>query len=216
MVGTASRRVLFHPDPERLEDALAAEIRTVKAEAGPWARVLVTVPTQRQVRRLRERLAERERAILGVEILQYQALAYRLLESSTAAPSILSEAVLERLIDRLLSQHPQLALTAYAHERPGVLAELRARLLELREAGVHSKDLVTPRTHSTPQTSLFFELEGNEPQDGILRELSVILDAFDRELLTLESRGWTDRPGLARRAANTCALEFEAVVAYGA
>src|SRR6185436_4073330 len=102
MVGATSRRVLFHPDPERLEEALALGIRQVKAEAGPWSRVLVTVPTQRQALRLRERLAEREGALVGVEILQYQALAYRLLESTQSGPSILSDAVLERLIDRLL------------------------------------------------------------------------------------------------------------------
>ena len=71
MPETSPRRVLFHPDPERLEEELAARIQSVKSEAGPWARVLVTVPTQRQVRRLRVRLAERDRAVLGVEIFKY-------------------------------------------------------------------------------------------------------------------------------------------------
>jgi len=216
MPGTSSRRVFFHPDPERLENELAARIKGVKAEAGAWARVLVIVPTQRQVRRLRERLAERERALLGVEILQYQALAYRLLDSSESAPSILSEPVLERLIERILARHPHSAFTAYARERRGVLAELRARLEELREAGIRPIELVAEPVRRSAQTSLFSDLDLAEPPDSLLRELSVILDEFDRTLDALASRGWTDRPGLADRAASASRLEFEAVFAYGA
>ena len=213
----SSRRVLFHPDPLRLEEELASMIREVKAEAGPWARVLVTAPSQRQVRRLRERLAEGEGALLGVEILQYQALAYRLLETSATAPSILSEAVLERLIASLLGRHPQFALFDYARARPGVLAELRTRLEELREAGVRPGDFVSPRPSSrSPQTSLFSELEETPEHAGVLRELSILLGEYDASLLDLEGRGWTDRPGLARRAADACTAAFEAVFAYGA
>src|SRR5262245_62117200 len=212
----ASPRVLFHPDPERLEDELAIGIRDVKREGGPWARVLVTVPTQRLALRLRERLAERERALLGVEILQYQALAYRLLESSASAPSILSEPVLGHLIDRLLAQHPHFALTAYARERPGVLAELRVRLEELREAGVVAADFIAPRSRRTAQTLLFTELDTDLDLDRGLRELSVLLAEYGAVLETLETQGWTDRPGLARRAARSSLLEFEAVFAYGA
>jgi RecB family exonuclease len=216
MPEAATRRVLFHPDPLRLEEELASAIRTVKVEAGPWARVLVTVPTQRQALRLRERLAERERALLGVEILQYQALAYRLLESSAAAPSILSETVLERLIDRLLSRHPQFALTAYAHERPGVLAELRTRLEELREAGVSAMDFATSPSPRSAQTLLFADIAPAGDKDRGLSELSMLLAEFDDALDSLEALGWTDRPGLARRAARNTTNVFEAVFAYGA
>jgi ATP-dependent helicase/nuclease subunit B len=216
MPGAPTRRVLFHPDPERLETELAAHIRAVKTESGPWARVLVTVPTQRQAERLRERLAGQERALLGVEVLQYQALAYRLLESSATAPSIISEPVLERLIESLLSQHPQFALAAYARERPGVLAELRARLEELREAGIAPADFASSRHPASVQTLLFSDLDPAENKDRGSYELSVLLNAYELALDALESRGWTDRPGLARRAARNTAHEFEAVFAYGA
>jgi len=209
------RRILFHPDPERLEEELALAIRGIKSEAGPWARVLVAVPTQRLVRRLRERLAAREQALIGVEILQYQALAYRLMESSESAPpSLLGERALDRLLAHVLEHHPNFSLAAYARARPGALSELRARLEELREAGVGAGDIVSGAPSLSEQTLLF--AEAGSDTDPLARELSLLLDAFDRALETLEARGWTDRPGLARRAARSSLFEFEAVFAYGA
>jgi RecB family exonuclease len=220
MPGPPARQVLFHPDPLRLEEELAARMRAVKTATTPWARILVTVPTQRQVFRLRERLAMREGAWLGVEILHYQALAYRLVESSgVAAPSLLARPVLERILDRILSRRPELLLAQYAHQRPGVLSALLARVEELREAGILAADLETapaPQPKSgTRQTSLFGE-SADAPPEASVRELAIVLDDFARAMEALEQHGWTDRPGLARRAAATGSLEFEAAFAYGA
>ncbi len=128
-------------NPLRLEEELVARLRELK-NASPWAPALIVAPSRRQVLRLRERLPRELGALLGVEILNYQALAYRLLEGSgEPVPDLLSRVVLERLLERGLAAHPELTLSRYAAERPGVVSELVARVEELREAGIAPGDL---------------------------------------------------------------------------
>jgi RecB family exonuclease/inactivated superfamily I helicase len=207
MVAKPAARVLFHPDPLRLEEELVAHLREMKT-ASPWASALVLAPSQRQVLRLRERLPRELGALLGVEILNYQALAYRLLEASgEPVPELLSRAVLERLLERVLAAHPDLALALYATERPGVVSELVARVEELREAGIAPGD---------PEAGIAPGDPGATAPDASARELAVVFAGMEDALASLELEGWTDRAGLARRAAACARPTHDAVFAYGA
>src|SRR5258706_10015971 len=91
--------------------------------------------------------------------------------SGVAAPSLLSRPVLERLLDQILSRRPKLLLAAYAHQRPGVLSALLARVEELREAGIVAADMaaapVPGKRSGTRQTSLFEVPDPTAlPEDG--------------------------------------------------
>jgi RecB family exonuclease len=200
---SAGRRVeiLLHPDPLRLETELAERVRDAKARSAPWARVLVLAPTRRLVARLRASLAESAGALVGVDVLHYQALA-RDLASREGAFRLASRRLAEALVERALAAHPKLPLAAHASGRPAAVAELGERFTELREAGIEPAGLGASAEVSTAARDLSL----------LYREYVSLLAALERE------PAWTDRAGLTRRAAIAAAAlpPYQGIIAYGA
>ncbi len=196
-------RVLVHPDVLRLERELVDRIRALRAgPGGAFAPVLVLTASRRQMERTREVLAGAFPALLGVEVLTHQALAYRLAEADPArpAPALAPRALWDAVVEDLLAG-PETApgLSAYVDAHPGALHPVAGLLRELREAGVDAAGLRAAGP------------EGAEP--------AALLERFDAAVAALErDAGLTDRAGLARRAREAAAglPPYRAVFQIGA
>ncbi len=132
------RTVEGHPDFARLEERLAERIGEAKAAspAGPFAPILIVVPTARFRSYLHAWLGRRFGALLNVEILEHSSAAR---EAAAAAgadlPRTLPRRVLEALLESCLDRaSPRLA--AYVRDCPGAIASLSGTMRELRESGV--------------------------------------------------------------------------------
>ncbi len=216
MIPGAAFEVWAHPDMLRLERELCARLRrlrTTPAEA--FDPVLVLVPSRRQMLRVREMLAREMGALLGVDVLTHQALAYRLVEAhpESSAPALASRALRETLVDALLESPGEPggprkdpregSLRAYVAEHPAALGPLTALLGELREAGVTGEELAEASQRRAP--------------DDLAALLRRYEEALDR--LAAAPQGWTDRAGLARLAAAAAGAalpRYRAVIQYGA
>ena len=204
MIRRPPLQVLMDPDFLVLEEELGRRIRELRDTTSPFTRILVVAPTQLLVLRLREAIAEREKAVLGVEILNFQALTYRILSGSGGpVPALASTPLLESVVREAQNSLPQDDLTEYARRRPAVVSALNRLMGELREAGVTPGDLL--------QDSL----------DPMAAQLSRLLNQYEAILERWSgTRGkvWTDRAGLTRRAIQTVSTmtAFEAVFVYGA
>ncbi len=211
MTARSAFEVWAHPDVMRLERELAARVRALRASpADAFDPVLVLVPSRRQMLRTREMLAREAGALLGVEVLTHQALAYRLVEADPErpAPALASRALRETLVESLLESRTESAkegtLAGYVGEHPTAFGPLTGVLRELREAGVTAEDL---------------ERAG----DGrYTAELASLLREYEEALARLAAApaGWTDRAGLARLAARAAlggrVPTYRAVLQYGA
>lgn len=203
MTGSAPPKVLVHPSFLRLEEELASRILALTGSGAAQHPILVAAPSDRMVRRIRESLADRLGAVIGVECLHYQALAYRVLGGGSRGRmlSTASAPLLETLVETLLAREPDSPLTRYGRSRPGAVRALTRLLSELREAGLGSNAL-----DSGPPaiTSL---LRAYDDAMGSLAEPGAPGDA-----------GWGDRSEIFRRAAEHAGElpPFRAVFAYGA
>jgi hypothetical protein len=207
MMARPAIEVWAHPDVMRLERELAARVRALRASpAETFDPVLVLVPSRRQMLRVRETLAREAGALLGVEVLTHQALAYSLVEADPErpAPALASRALRETLVESLLKSHTGGALAGYVAEHPTALSPLTGVLRELREAGVTAEDL------------------GRAGDGRYTAELASLLRDYENALARLAAApaGWTDRAGLARLAAGAASggrvPEYRAVIQYGA
>jgi RecB family exonuclease len=190
--------VCLHPDFLRMEQELADRIRSLRAGSMDTVPILVLAPSTRQVQRLRRSLAGTLGAVLGVECLHYQALAYRILGSGTGpVPAVASNVLLETRVRRILETEPDLPLARYGRDRPAATRALLRLFTELREAGLGPEDL-----EGTP---------------GVDAQVPQLLRRYEDALAALEGAGWTDRAGLARRARDAAPRQkpFRAVFAYG-
>ncbi len=176
-------RVLAHPDPFVLEDALLKGIAAAQAD-DPLARVLVVVPTVRLARHITRRLGERKGACLAVEILNHRALAYRILDSGPGPrPRIVSNAVLRALVDRVVSSPTPSPWSRFLAERPGARRALHETLLDLREAGISSEEAVSL-------------LRGDERE----RALAAVYAGYVRGIESAAPAGLVDEAGLVAAA----------------
>ncbi len=188
MTARSAIEVWAHPDVMRLERELTARVRALRASpAEAFDPILVLVPSRRQMLRVRETLAGDAGALLGVEVLTHQALAYRLMEADPErpAPALASRALRETLVESLLESRSGGALAGYVGEHPTALGPLTGVLGELREAGVTAEDL-------------------SRAGDGrYAAELASLLGGYEDALARMAAApaGWTDRAGLARLAA---------------
>ena len=204
MIRRLPLQVLMDPDFLVLEEELGRRIRELRDATSPFTRILVVAPTQLLVLRLREAIAEREKAVLGVEILNFQALTYHILSGSGGPiPALASTPLLESVVREAQNSLSQDDLTEYARRRPAVVSALNRLMGELREAGVTPGDLL--------QDSL----------DPMAAQLSRLLNQYEAILERWSgTRGkvWTDRAGLTGRAIQSVSTmtAFEAVFVYGA
>lgn len=182
MVPAASSRIVMHPDPLRLEAELARRVREAAADR-PLARILVVAPSRRQVFRLRRSLARNLGGAAGVDVLNYQALAFRILDGSPEPPPRVATGPLLSVLTRhLLKSIPDGELANYAALRPGAVAALARLMEELGEGGVRPEDL--------------------RAADGGTRT-AALADLFAAYRSTVDPEapgGWTDRPGFIRLA----------------
>jgi ATP-dependent helicase/nuclease subunit B len=198
-------RVLVHPDPLRLERELVEGVRGFRTgAAGAFDPILVLAASRRQVERARRTLAAELGALLAVEVLTHQALAYRLIESDPEAPrlALAPRSLLDVLVEGALAANPGSSLARYAADHPTAVRGIGSILRELREAGVTPADLRVPGD-DTPRAA----------------ELGELLAAYERAVGDLETgAGFTDRAGLARRAVAAAARRapYRAVFQIGA
>jgi len=200
MEPAAASRIVMHPDPLRLETELARRVHEA-ATGRPLARILVVAPSGRQVLRLRESLARDLGGAAGVDVLNYQGLAFRILDAGAEPlPRIASGPLLSALTRHLLDSIPDGDLRNYASLRPAAVTALARLLGELGEAGVRPADL--------------------RAADGSPRIAPVadLLEAYRNAVREDAPGGWTDRGGFIRLAIRRAAAfpPVRAVFAVGA
>jgi inactivated superfamily I helicase/RecB family exonuclease len=207
MTARSAIEVWAHPDVMRLERELAARVRALRASsAEAFDPILVLVPSRRQMLRVREMLAGDAGALLGVEVLTHQTLAYRLVETDPErpAPALASHALRETLVELLVEARRGGALAGYVGEHPAAMSSLTGVLGELREAGVTAEELA------------------RAGEGRYTAELAAFLGDYEDALTRLAAApaGWTDRAGLARLAARAASGArvpmYRAVFQYGA
>jgi ATP-dependent helicase/nuclease subunit B len=185
-----------------LEEELLARVAAAQAE-NPLAPVLVLVPTARLASHLQRFLAERNGALLAVEVLHYGALVERLLDASAETPPRLaSNRLLLALLESVLRRRPRGEIARFASRRPGALATLLGTLRDLRKAGI------------APARAA--ELLGGNRREA---ELARIYLDFAEALAVWETKGWTDeagRAGKAVEAAGSFGARFREVLHHGA
>ncbi len=144
------RAVEGHPDFARLEARLVALIREAKAAsaAGPFAPVLVVVPTARLRAHLQEVLARRCGVLLNVSLLDYSSLVR---EAAGAAGADLPREIPRRAREAVLEGclGPRFRRFAdYVGACPGALPSLLETMDELRNAGVDPEAALGTERHS--------------------------------------------------------------------
>lgn len=156
--------------------------RIAEVKAGdPLARVLVVVPTSRLASHVQRRLAGRFEAALGIEVLQYRALARSILEDAGRdVPAVADERLLGRLLGGTLAGLRRNPLAGLVRERPGAARGLLRTLADLREAGIAPDDLVAAGAATT--------------------SLAEIARAYARALASGRDRGVADDAVLMREA----------------
>jgi RecB family exonuclease len=196
------REVEGHHDFTVLEARLAELVREAKAEAGPFAPVLVVVPTSRLGAHVRTALAGRLGGVLGVEVLHHHALAA---EAARAAglglPREIGRRAREAILGDVLSGMGG-PLAAYAAARPGALAALAATMDDLRDAGVDPDAAASVAGVS---------------ERG--REAVRLYGEYYARMAALSGRGLADRAGIRRAAlphVGGFARRFRLAVHHGA
>jgi ATP-dependent helicase/nuclease subunit B len=195
-------QVLVHPDPFVLERELVDRVAAAQEEDRRCP-VLVLVPTVRLAGHVQRRLARARGALLGVEVLHYQALVHRLLEIGAAESPVrlLPPRLLLARLETVLAAQPRNEISRFADRRPGALGSLMGTLRDLRKAGID------------PETAARV-LE--DPRDGPLLE---IYRGYHADLKSLEPDRWVDEAGLVVHAlphAPRFARRFHAILQHGA
>jgi len=176
-------KVLAHLDPVVLERTLLDELVESRVQGEPTS-VLVVVPTRRLAGHVERRLIERCPAWLGVNVLPFKALALQILsEAGVPTPRVLSPALIEAILRRVLRRHPDNRWSRYVRERPGALSGLSSSLRDLREAQV-----------------LPGRLPGGTPEKESGGDLAPLYRGLCEELERLRAELWTDDAGLIEAA----------------
>ena len=192
-------KVLAHIDATVLEQELLSRVDATHP-AGEIAGTLIVVPTTRLAEHLLRKLSEVRPAWLGLEVLHFRSLAFRILEKSGTTVHTASTHLLEALLRRLLRDRPRNLWSRFVDDRPGALSRLVAAVNDLREAGIEPGDV---------------ERIGAGGERG--RALAELYRAYHDELERAE--GWTDNAGLIRRALSGAAAfgkRSPAVFVHGA
>ncbi len=175
-------KLVTHLDPTVLEKELLERVDQAHPKQDPGA-TLVIVPTARLARHVRRRLTEMRRAWLGVEVLDFRSLAFRILENGNGrVPQVASPRLLEALLKKVSRRPSSNAWTDFVRRRPGTLGRLRGALNDLREAGID------------PETLAEHTSEG---RDGDLAELYRLYTAAMEDCA---KAGWVDDAGLITAA----------------
>ncbi len=193
-------KLVTHLDPTVLEKELLERVDGAHPKQDPGT-TLVIVPTARLARHVRRRLTGKRRAWLGVEVLDFRSLAFRILESGSGkVPQVASPRLLEALLKQVASGSGRNAWTKFVKRRPGALGRLRGALNDLREAGI---DPDTLAEHASGH------------RDGDLAELFRLYTAA---LERCARAGWVDDAGLISAAlplAKRLAGKFSSIFLYG-
>jgi ATP-dependent helicase/nuclease subunit B len=194
-------RCVVHPDPVALEAELLDRIEAAQ-RSDPLARLLVIVPTRRLGKHLSRRIAERDGARLGIEVLTHRGLAFRLLEEARGGPlQVASRALLLALLERAIAALSPDELIGFLLRRPGASGSLLSSLKDLREAGIGPGPL------------------GDEARTPLEKALARVYEAYTAELERLARSGFVDDAALVRAAlpgAERFARSKAAIFHYGA
>ncbi len=194
-------KLVTHLDPTILETELLERVDRAHPKQA-FGATLVIVPTARLARHVRRRLTEMRGAWLGVEVLDFRSLAFRILESGSGrVPQVASPRLLEALLKQVASGTSRNAWTAFVRRRPGTLGRLRGALNDLREAGIDADTLAE---------------NASARRDVDLADLyRLYTAALDR----CAKAGWVDDAGLISAAlplAGRLAGKFGSVFLHGA
>ena len=197
-------RILSHPDPTVLEQALFSVLRADHPR-DPSARSLILVPTARLVSHLQHRLATDggRSAWIGVEIFTIHALAREILARTGSPPlRVLSTRLREAVVRRVLRRAPDNRWSRFSEQRPGATRRLAGALNDLREAAIDPGDLR--------------DVARGTPRDEALADLYA---SYVARLDETQEDGWIDEAGLVLAAAGHAAdtpSDYRQVLVHGA